>query len=70
MSTPPWPACASRFRPVRGSPSEVSLTDTTTIEMNSALLIKSNVLLQSNAEMMRSSHELLLAIAARLGVAA
>lgn len=42
---------------------EVILTDTTTIEPNRALL-------GANSRLLRSNHDLLLAIAARRGVAA
>lgn len=49
---------------------EVILTDTTTIETNHALLGANSRLLKSDAEVMRSNHDLLLAIAARGGVAA
>ena len=59
MSTLLWPACASRLRLVRGSPLEVSLTDTSTIETNCALLVKRQVLLQSNATKPKSNYELL-----------
>lgn len=44
------------------------MTDVT-LESNDPL-VRNNALLQSNAEMMRSNHDLLLAIAAKLGVAA
>ena len=57
MSTVLWPACASRSRPVRGSPLEVNLTETT-IETNNSLLIRTS-LLQSSAARLRSGCELL-----------
>ena len=79
MSTTLWPACASRFRRVRGSPLEVNLTET-----NNSLPIESDVLLQSsralskansrllksNAETVRPNHELLPGIAAKPGASA
>lgn len=68
MSTVLWPVCASRSRPVRDSPLEVNLTETT-IETDS-LPIKGNSLLHSNAAGLRGSHELLLATAAKHGIAA
>ena len=46
------------------------MTETATIETNYVLLEAHSRLLKSNADMMRSNHERLLAIAAKLGVAA
>ena len=46
------------------------MTETPTIEKNHALLESNSRWLKSNADMMRSSHELLLTIAAELGIAA